>query len=96
MKTYQTLPEKYEKIGNGKIQVIDGYAYAVRHERYQGKRDKVFRITEAEYNKLREEVQECEAYKCYPTEENLQVQIWSYLTDPMQENEPYCQTHPRQ
>jgi hypothetical protein len=91
MRTYNSIPVKYESIEPRTIKVIGEYAYMVKRAAYSGQRDYVYRITTEEYNKLRKDAQYWDIYKCDPSEKNLQRQIWSYIVS-VSEAEPYLQT----
>ena len=85
---YQVLPKKYRSIPSGSIFLQNGYAYAVKHAAYSYQKDYVYRITENEYNLMCEDAKSWDCYKCEKTEENLNLQIWCYITGVI-EIEPY-------
>lgn len=91
MRTFEVIPKKYSWIKSGHIEVIGSYAYAVYRQVYSGQRDYVYRITKEKYHKLREEAKYWDGYTCAPYEWNMQLQIWIYICDDMQ-NTPYIQT----
>ena len=93
MKTYNCIPAKYSDIEPQTVKVIGEYAYMVKRAGYSRQRDYVYRITAERYNELRQEALCWDIYKCDPTEENLQRQIWSYVTG-ISEMKPYLQTTP--
>ena len=91
MRTYNSIPAKYESIEPRTIKVIGKYAYGVKRAAYSGQRDYVYRITTEEYNKLRQDALSWDIYKCDPSEESLQFVIWDYIVF-NSEAEPYLQT----
>ena len=91
MRTYRALPKKYRNLDWRKMTIMGDYAYTIRYARYTGERDYVYRISIADYNKLREDAIHWPIYLADPTEDTLQSQISSYVSMP--ENEClYCQT----
>lgn len=91
MRTYRILPKKYENIRRGEIKVIDGYAYAVYRAAYSGECDTVHRMSELEYNLIKNDAAGWQIVKCEQTEENIQLQIWEYMVDCL---DVYCKTTP--
>lgn len=91
MKTYKSLPKKYRSLKGGEMTIIEGYAYAIHYPRYTGQRNIVYRISETEYNRLREDAKHWPICMANPGDETvLQMEIWAYVTD--QPELAYCQT----
>lgn len=90
MKTYKTLPKKYRNLKGGEVTMIDGYAYTIRYACYSDPRNIIYRLSEADYNRLRENARHWPLCVECPDEETLQVEMWSYIID--QPEWAYCQT----